>query len=158
MSCMFPHSEYRTQTQPIFVLFYSTLPIKLILLTHSMHFRTIWTLNLRFSCLLTRTWNCSGTLPPFWCIPETRFVTSIRNTLDMTEGRHSARAEANSRKPPHFQTPGLDFQRTRVAWATRNTWLHHQPHSTLLIVADSKLNDPSDRPNIFSGLYICISQ
>ena len=52
---------------------------------------------------------------------ETRFVTSIRNTLDMTEGRHRAQAEANSRKPPNFQISGYDFRRIQVAWATHNS-------------------------------------
>ena len=56
----------------------------------------------------------------FQHIPETQFVTSIWNTLDATEGRHSIRAEANSRKPPNFWTSGLDFWRIQVAWATRN--------------------------------------
>ena len=98
--CMFPHSEYRTR--PVFVLFYSTLPIKLILSGASMHLRTIQTLNLCLSRLLTHTQNCSSTHSPFWHILETQFITSVQNTLDATEGRCSARAEANSRKPPHF--------------------------------------------------------
>ena len=57
---------------------------------------------------------------PFQCVPETQFVTPIRNTLDATEGRCSIRAEANPRKPLNFRTSGLDFWRIRVAWATHN--------------------------------------
>ena len=41
-------------------------------------------------------------LPPLWDLPETQFVTSVQNTLDVIEGRCSAQAEANSRKPLHF--------------------------------------------------------
>ena len=61
---------------------------------------------------------------PFWCVLETRFVTSVWNTLDATEGRRSVRAEANSRKPPNFRFSNLDFQRIWVAWATRNNTTH----------------------------------
>ena len=62
----------------------------------------------------------------FQRVPATWFVTSVRNTLDVTEGRHSTRAEAISRKPPNFRISGLDFRRIRVAWATRNNgWLMH---------------------------------
>ena len=48
---------------------------------------------------------------PFQCIPETQFGTSVQNTLDATEGRRSAQAEANSRKPPNFRISDLDFRR-----------------------------------------------
>ena len=74
---------------------------------------------------------------PFWHVLETWFVTSVWNTLDATEGRHSTRAEANCRKPLSFQTSGLDFRRIRVAWATCNrqyqNFLSHlqKPHPSL---------------------------
>ena len=57
---------------------------------------------------------------PFQRVPETRFITSVWNTLDATEGRRSTRAEANSRKPPNFRFSDLNFWRIQVAWATHN--------------------------------------
>ena len=87
VTCMFPSSEY--QTWLVFVLLYSTtlwissIPIPV----HSTHSAYLWTLNLCHSHLHTHTWNHSGTLLLFWHIPETQFITSIWNPLDMTEGR-----------------------------------------------------------------------
>ena len=76
---------------------------------------------------------------PFRRIPETRFVTSIRNTLDVTEGRRSAQAEANSRKPPNFRISSLDFRRIRVAWATCNKKVQLEPLSFSLSVSSYRM-------------------
>ena len=86
--------------------------------------------NLCLSHLCTHTQNHSSTLPLFRRIPETWFVTSVRNTLDATEGRCSTWAEASSRNPPHFQTSNLDFWRTQVAWATHNRCILTTPNNT----------------------------
>ena len=64
-------------------------------------------LHLRLSHHHTSTQNCSSSLPLIQNLPEIQFMTSIRNTLDTIEGRCSAWAEANSRKPPHFCTSDL---------------------------------------------------
>ena len=68
------------------------------------------TLHFHLTHLHARTWNCSSTPPPIRNLPETQFTTSIQNTLDTIEGRRSAPAEADSRKPLHFHTS--DFQRS----------------------------------------------
>ena len=117
-SYMFPHSEYRTRL--VFVSYYLTLPISNSIL-HTLRTSELYELctsaTLVFVLVL-------GTIPVHYSIPVhsgNSICTSIRNTLDATEGRCSARAEANSRKPPNFRISGLDLRRTRVAWATRNT-------------------------------------
>ena len=114
----FPHSEYWTRL--IFISFYLTLLINnsTLCIPHTSELYKLCTSASHIFVLVL------GTILVHFSVPAcsgNSIRTSVRNTLDATEGRHSTQAEANSRKPPNFRTSGLDFQRTWVAWATHNT-------------------------------------
>ena len=93
VSCMFPHSEYRTRLVSCLALLDSSDKLCKSYLAHSAHLRTIRTPNLRFSRLRTRTrtWNRSGTLSvpahsgnlfrPLFEIPWTRLKVGAAHEL-----------------------------------------------------------------------------